>query len=264
VFTVRLGRNKETDIFPKIGAILNAKALLNVLALLRTIKAHPEHAQGLSLLQYWSATDHAEPVVLRLSAYTQEQCDEGIRWVNDSGLPDEAKAGLLQTLNGLKAAFAIANVQNALAHYLPQIDSAIAQFSLLTAGLGLQQPNKPSELDDLIREIEEVLTSFGDGSVDAAVADTARKHLQVLLTLLRNVEILGVDAALAAYFELVVRLRRAESHASPPTREKLKALWPKIEQWTGRLTIIEKALESGTTLFGKAGDFGQQLLTHLL
>lgn len=237
----------------------------NVLNLLRLIKKTNLTGQStLAYLNQWAGADVSDSIVLRLCAYVQDQCDGALSLIAQSKLTEEAKTGLLQTVTSLKLGFTMAQFNGALSNHLPQIDSVISQFAILESVSGLHQEiSRSSELEDLIEEVEQVKASFEDAEIDPLVASTAKKHLHVLLTLLRDVEALGLDAAMVAYAELIIRLRRVDAGASETARAKTAKLWPTINKWTERFSSIDKAINSGGNLLTQGVGAAQNLLSFL-
>lgn len=237
----------------------------NVLNILRLAK-DPE-LQGNQTINYinkWAGGELPEAAALRVCAYVQDQCDGALSLINQSRLPDEAKAGLNQTVQALKNAFSLGQLQTQLVSHLPQLDASISSFAILegVSNLAGSTPDVP-ELAELILEIEQIVALFDDAEIDPVVRATAKKHLSLLLALLKNVEAFGVDAAMAAYAELLIRLRRVDATASETARSKTAKAWPTIEKWLGRLAIIEKAYNSGQGLLEQAHGLGQILLKHI-
>ena len=237
----------------------------NVLNILRLLKASPE-LNGHSMLEYiekWAGAPIQESATLRVSAYLQDQCDGAITLIRQSSLPEEAIAGLLQTVTSLRNALAIRNITSAPTQHLPQLDAAISSFAILEGVSNLTAPPADkSDLEKLIKEIEQVVGLFDDSSIDPLVQTTAKKHLHILLATLRNVDALGVDSAMAAYFELVIRLKRVDVSASETSRSRVAKVWPTLEKWGGRLAIIDKVLNSGQGLLDQAKGIGQALLNY--
>lgn len=236
--------------------------VLNILRLLKSpeLNGHP----AVNFINSWAGVEVSEPVALRVCAYVQDQCDGALSIIGQSHLADEAKTGLNQTVHALRHAFSIGQLGAAVISHLPQLDASISSFAILESVSNISRaPEDLSELVELIGEIEKIAAAFEDAGIDPLVRDTAKKHLHVLLTLLKNVDALGVDAAMVAYAELVIRLRRVDATASETARAKTAKVWPVIEKWLGRLAIIDKALNSGQGLLEQAHGLGQVLLNHL-
>lgn len=237
----------------------------NVLNILRLLKnSDLQGASPIIYIENWAGagmTEMGQAASLRVCAYVQDQCDGAATLLSQSGLAEEARAGLHQTVNSLKTAFSVQNLHTAVASHLPQLDTSISSFAMLEGArnLGGKRADEP-ELGKLISEIMQMISLFGVSEIDLIVRQTAHKHLHVLLALLNNLEAFGVDAAMAAYAELVIRLRRVDSTASQPTKEKTSKAWPIIEKWLGRLATIDKAYNNGQNLIEGAQGLGQLLL----
>lgn len=222
----------------------------NILAILRLIRKTFEPNQGhagLTYIQTWAGTDITAPQSLRIAAYVLDQASGAESLIAGSTLDDEAKAGLIQTTTALTSAFSLAGLQNQMAAFFPAFDSAISNFAILASATGgLSAAPDHTEVDALLRDVDEMINSVRSSAMDPIVRDTAIRHLVVLRTLLANVDALGVDSAMAAYLELLIRLRRAEGAASQSTKAEVKGIWPQIEKWAARLNLIDKAINDGS------------------
>lgn len=237
----------------------------NVLGILRLLKntegLGSSHA-GISYIYQW-AGDAGDNATLRVAAYVLDQASGAESLIQNSSLSDEAKQGLLQTTQALRGAFSLGGIGQAINAHLPALESSLSSFAILASATGVgKSAQKPKELDEILSDIDELKNSFDTIELDPLVKDVALKHLAVLKTLLSNIEAFGTDAAIAAYYELVIRLRRAEKSASSDTKTKLKTVWPKIEQWAGRLTIIEQAMNSGASILSDFSETAQNLLQY--
>jgi hypothetical protein len=237
---------------------------LGLLRLVREEKDNLSNFGALRLIQKWCAPASEEALWLRMGVYIQEECDAAIAFVNGtSTLTDEQKVGVVETIGKVRSAFGLNGFQTAVSSYIPQIDASISQLSFLVGNYGLSDNRRPPEADALVESIEQIIGAIDEAGVEPRVAEVARKHLHVLATLLRNVEVLGVDAAMAAYLELIIRLKRELDTAPAETRKTFAKLWPEIERWAGRIAIIEKAIENGGVLLHKAEGVVQLLLKSL-
>jgi len=244
---------------------VSANKLGNFLGLLRLIKQTGPDQSPRNLVQLWTG-GNAPPssLVLKIAAYVAELAEEAEAYIGATQLSDEAKSGLLQTTWSVKQAFDLVHIQQSVQQSLPALDAAISQFAILISAAGLDAvPPPDAEVLGLVEDIDRMISSLEDADIDPLVASAARKHLNVLKTLLQNVDAFGVEAALAAYSELVIRLRSADLAASAASSQTLSKIWPEIERWAGRLAIIDQAYTQGGRLLGELGGTARLLLSHL-
>jgi hypothetical protein len=151
-------------------------------------------------------------------------------------------------------AFSPVGVQGQIQAHLPALDSSLAMFAIF-ASKHAAPAEPPQEALDLAAEIEAMAKKIEADDLDPLVKEIAVRHLRALAIMLRYVQAFGVDAALVAYSELLVRLRRAERTATEDTREKMGAVWPVIKTWLDRLRDVDRALSAGQDLleYGKEG-----------
>ena len=235
--------------------------VLNILRLVRDteLSGHPPPIY----IRQWANAEISQSGTLRVCAYIQDQCAGAQSLIEASRLPHEAKAGLNQTVQALVNAFSIEQINSQLIAHFPQLASSISSFAILEGSLNLHaETPEVQEVLDLVHEMEEIIKLFDDPAVDAIVRDTAKKHLYLLIALLNNAKSFGVDAAMAAYAELVIRLRRVDGSASEASKAKTSKVWPTIEKWLGRLAIIDKAYSAGQGLLEHGHGLAQLLIGH--
>jgi hypothetical protein len=241
----------------------NLSTVLNILRLVRDTSKSKGMTSGAQYASFWLEPLTDEGAILRLVAYVCEQCALARAEVDELELSEEAKAGLHQAIQGLATAFSLGGIHSNVNQHIPYIDSAISQLAIFCSIRGEDKINRITEHEKLIKEIESLILKFSEKGIDPEVANVAKRHLTILLTLLQNLEAFGVDAAMAAYAELVIRLQRADARASETSRGTTSRLWPAIKKWSGRLTTIGQAYDSGSELLGHATDVAKNLLNHL-
>lgn len=228
--------------------------LSSILGLLRLLKNTPSAAPdgaAFTYLSQWAQPSPDDETLLRLMVYVQAQVAAAEIVITAGDFVEEGKAGLLETLGGLRQAFSLQGFQNQVRSYLPALDSAISQFAILVSISGpYPDLSKSDDVKSLIEEVQAVFVSIDGSRLDPLVQQTARRHLHVLLTLLQNLNVMGVEAAMAAYAELVIRLRSVSTTASTETKAEVNALWPTFEKWGKRLSSIQEAFLAGSTLIG--------------
>lgn len=204
-------------------------------------------------LRKWIGDGATEPQLARLAAYGLDAAAGAEEAIRGSQLSEESQKGLLEITGSLRAALTISNLTSAISNFFPRLDSAITTFSILADAVGIPSASQPAEAKQLIDDIERLRANISGSALDPAVKETALQHLGALDSLLRNLDAFGVDAAMAAYTELVLRLSRTSSRASETSVAELAKYWPEIERWAGRLAIIDQAINHGTGLIGHAG-----------
>lgn len=245
---------------------MSTNPLASFLSLLRLIRESNPSKPPQVMFQAWAGgADIPTSTVVKIAAYAIEQAEAASTYISGTQLSDEAKQGLLQTTSSVISAFQLQHLGgHGVATFLPALDAGISQFAILISAAGLDREPAPlEEIADLVAAIDRFSGSLNDVGLDELVRETARKHLAVLKALLQHVDALGVDAAMAAYYELVLRLRSADNNSSASSKERMAKIWPEVERWAGRLAIIEQAYTQGGHLLGELGRPAQQLLTHM-
>lgn len=176
------------------------------------------------------------------------ECYSAIDYIRTTDLSDDMKAGLVATTTALIAGMSPENLNNQLGGYIQGLDTSIGAFAMIvhaTAGSDVEVGG--SEIDDLISELAQVREQFDASDLAPSVKTTAKIHISILETMLRNISVVGIDAALSAYYDLVIHLRR-ESKNSPDPTGLFARIWGEVEKWAGRLEIIESLFTHGQNL----------------
>jgi hypothetical protein len=245
-----------------VGGCMDSQSLDNVLALLRGMRADGG-AKVVDIMRTWAA-DTDETGLLKVASSVQEQVRAARIVIENSRLSEEAREGVLQTLNGLQAAFSLRGIQGTPSSHIPNLASSISNFVILLDVLRPDGPPRPPEdAANLVKEIEDLLLSAQeDKELDPVVRDTVRRHLKILSTLLQHIPIFGLEPALATYFELMMKVRRAETGSTEQAKAKMEPIWKRMEKWGERLVALDKIWNAGARIIGNANK-AQDLLTYI-
>lgn len=113
-----------------------------------------------------------------------------------------------------------------------------------------------AEIDKLEAEI------LLDG-VELEIHNTVLNHISIFKSFLSNVDVVGLDAAFEAYMMLCLKLKRRETTTdSQRVKDFIGKIWPEIERWAGRLSMLNKAYASGHILVERALH-ASQLIGHV-
>jgi hypothetical protein len=235
------------------GGWVDSQSLRSVLAILRMMKEHKKNQSPADLIAVWAGKTVDDAARLRVACYIVEQVSIAQTVIANSQLTEEAKAGVTGTLRGLKACFSVSGLTTQYGSHLPEIEGAIANFVILLSAAGIiEAPAVPPEADEIIAEIEAVMAAFEDPQIDPAVRDVAKRHLLILATLLRHIPVFGIEAAMGSYFDLMMKIRRADIETSEESQKKTSSLWDKMGTWSGRFDTIDKLWNHGARLIGQA------------
>ncbi|MFA6112804.1 MAG: hypothetical protein WC729_02405 [Sphingomonas sp.] len=243
---------------------MDTQSLRNTLLILRRIAA--THANQ-TILQFINklaeAPDSPPEVALRVAAYLLDQFKSARIVIVNSQLVPEAKSGVLTALDALERLFSIESLHNQFGSFPKIAPGYISNFVILLSASGSPLEGEESEAAiELAEEIDGLITKFDDLGLDPLVREIGRKHMSMLATLLRHIPIFGLEPALSTYFDLVMRLRRADSGTSPKAKSRLDPLFVTIKTWGERLGLIDKAVNSGAKLLERA-DGARGLLEYL-
>lgn len=234
------------------GGNMDAQSLTNILGLLRKLRENPDES-SLTALKRWAGDGASEENLLRVASYLIEQIKIARQIINESQLSGEAKAGVNGTLKGLIDAFSLPNLGRPINLSLRDIPGSISNFAILLSASGLSdQPDIPKDMRELANEVREAIAQFNDPQIDPAVKDVAQRHLQILATMLDHIPIFGLEAAMTAYFELMMKIRRTDSGAGEPSHKKTQGLWEKMKGWGSRMDDADKIINSAVKIGEKA------------
>ena len=227
---------------------MSGAAVSAVLGLLRRLKRTDglslQHS-SLSFLQVWAA-DHSPTTVLRMSIGISEQIEDARNAINASQLSDEAKEGLLATLGGLGSAFSLGGMHTSIQSYIPALDSAITNFAIVASMVDADLPaSARAEIEELAVEIEGLRATIDDYGLEMPLREAVVRQLNALIALLRNADAVGVEPALAAYFELMWQLRKTKS---ADDEGKKSGLWSTVSAWSDRFTKVADLVDAGSKL----------------
>jgi len=230
---------------------MDAQSLTNVLGILRLMNAR--NTKTLDVIKGWCGGGAQQEVHLRVACYVQEQIRLAQEVIASSQLTDEAKAGVSGTLTGMSNAFSLENLNSPFTNHVGNVTGSISNFVILLSASGISESTAlPEDLSNLIREIADTMTLFDDATIDPAVRDVAKRHLQILSTLLQHIPIFGLEAALTSYFELMMKVRRTDSGSSEASHAKTAPIWDKMKAWGSRLDSIDKLINGAVKLGDKA------------
>lgn len=243
---------------------MDNQPLVNFLGILRLINsASPNPGKtAYQIIQQWVGAD-SDIRTLKVAQYVIEQTNLATTVIANSQLSDEAKVGVLSTMDGVATGFSLDKGHTQFSHHVPDLRAAISNMVILLSALGLDSnPTNPPEIKDLQKQIDEVLSAFDDAEIDPVLKDVAKRHLGILSVMLSHVHVFGTESALTAYFELMLKIRRSDIGSSEKSHKKVRPIFQKIKDWGDILTAIDKAWNSGAKLLTKA-DKAKDLLNHL-
>lgn len=240
---------------------MDHQSLTNVLGILRVVKANPNKV-GADVIRVWVGLGEKESAILKVASFIIEQVQTAQTVINNSHLNPEAKEGVLDTLGKMAAAFSLKGLASHTAATIGNVPGAISNFAILLSAMGIEmEPSVPDEATELAKEVETLMAQFDDGDLDPIVREMAKRHLATLATLLRHIPIFGLEAAMTTYFEMIMRLRRADANTSDKSQEKMTPLFQHLENWWGRLQALDKIWNVGARWVGHA-DKAMHLLNY--
>lgn len=242
---------------------MSVNYLTNVLNILRLLaNTTPTNTNAIiGHLMTWAATtDQDSGQILKLIAYVQEQCEGALALINSLEISEEDKAGPIQTITHLRTAFNFGMMGSAISQSIPHLAASLSGFRMFVLALesDVLISDNP-EIKSIIAEIVDLQAKLGSSDVDRFVRETAQRHLHILHSLLVNVDAFGIDSAMAAYFEMVVRIQKAEKIASDTSRNTMKGFWPFMKKWGDRLKSVDDAASVGVKLVGYGTIFQQAI-----
>lgn len=226
-----------------------------VLGLLRRIKSRPEFQQGQSVQTHISvwAGDGGQDACLRMALALQQNLAEARGVIARSGLTDEAKGGLLATVDGLINAFSLHNLATNFQSHIPALDSAITNFAILASAVDLQVSDKFIEQrDSFVSELEAFAKDIDGFDIDERLKDVSKRQIALLIALLKNAEAVGVEPALSAYWELMIKVKSRLTPENEDQEKDNSRFWDVIISWSDRFDALSKLY-----------DFGNKIIPHL-
>jgi hypothetical protein len=196
--------------------------------------------------------DHAQ--IARVAAWVIDEISAAETELERLQLEEEARAGVLQITGGIKAAFSLQNLNSPAQNFVPQLEGAVGTLAILVSAARLIPPPRPQSVAALLAEIEALIALFEESGLAPDVVQTAVRHLRTLGALLNNIEAFGVDSAMSAYADMMVRVKRAMETGDPRGAKTKKSLWDRLRRIRGGLKDINEAYESSSSLLEHAGE----------
>ncbi|PTQ63726.1 hypothetical protein C8J45_105303 [Sphingomonas sp. PP-CE-3G-477] len=247
---------------------MDDQSLRNILAILRKVQelSASQNVTAMQFINYLATGNRPgasanmggarglnQSTAARISAYLIEQCNMARIVIDHSQLVDEAKAGVRSAIDAVSAAFAIGALGGPLNSLNSSAPGFISNLVILLSAAGVPfDQNTPLEAVDLAKEVDDLIAQFDNKEIDPVVRDVARKHLAALSTMLRHIPIFGLEAALQAYFELSMKLRRADIQTTPESKAGLDTIMDKVKSWGDKLQTLDGVMNTGANLFDRA------------
>lgn len=234
---------------------MDHRSLANILAILRWVKQH-EAMTGADILRSL-ATEMGmvlnESAVARLASQVIELAADAELVISNSQLDPEAKHGVQVTLGKVSKAFSLPQINAQCSAVVGDVPAAISNLVILLSASGVKTtPDAPQEAIDLAKEIEEFMSAFEDGALDPLVRETAKQHLQILATMLRHLTVFGIEAAMATYFELLLKMKAADASTTKDQKAAAKPIMERIGGFMEGLKKADEASKAGIGLIGHA------------
>ena len=224
-------------------------SLVYTLGLLRRLKSTPNVNLGhatINFVREWIGS-HVSLEIAKLVIAIQENLEAAHIVISESGLNDEAKSGLFETIGGLKAAFSFENLNNAPSSYLPSIDPAITNFAIVTSSIGVTIPEEAiNEIGILISELNDFSNKVDEFEISKNVKMTVKRHVSLLIALLNNVQAVGLEPAISAYYDLILALRKEKAADGGEGSGSGNGLWGQIKEWSSRFESISNLIDQGS------------------
>jgi hypothetical protein len=237
--------------------------LTNVLGVLRLVNAIGPNRTGVQLLAEMAKNSGmvaGDAALMEMARQILQEIEQAHAAIVNSGMDPESRHGVEKALERLRSAFALAGVTSQLGTKVGDVAGAISNFTILLRGSGIEpNANTPPEAVELAEELEKLMQAFNEAGVDPAIKELCKQHLQVLATMLRHLPIFGLDAAMTTYFELLLKLKRAETQGTPEQKKAIKPLSAKIDGLKKNLMALDAIWNVGSALLTH-GKTGAQLL----
>lgn len=231
-------------------------------ALLETMR-RLQNTEGLSggnafvtFVERWSSVpeDLKTSASLNIFISINDQISVSRDFIESIELRPEAKTGLLSTLNSLQTAFSPTSCNNAVSNIFPALDASISNFSMLVSVLELQFKTRylSSDMSDVEKELDEIISSLQEVSIDPLVKLSILKSLLLAKTVICNFSILGADAALAAYADVVIRMRNETKKDRDKGDAKSESWFERVANWGKNLQNLVDGFEAGQKIIANA------------
>jgi len=231
---------------------MSKDSVVAVLGTLRRLKntegLHPG-CTGLTYLQHW-AGDHTPVIVLRLAIAIQNHVNDARIAIQNSSLNDEAKNGLAATLDGVEQCFSLGTMQSHINAFLPALDSSITNFSIIASLMDIEISQAAlDEIDKIIADIDVFVHELNERDFDPTLKSALIRQLYTVTAMLRNAQAVGVEAALSAFFDIILRMKEDVEPASEvQVNEPRSSIWDRVAAIGDKLSKLATISEAGQKL----------------
>lgn len=231
---------------------MDDQSLQNVLALMRRIRGAGTNSSPINIITDLAGADVTPRQLHRIAANIQDQIEQSRAVIDNSNLVPEAKSGVIGALNKLESLFSLSNLGNTFGGNTNLMEGYISNFVILLSAAGVPlKVQQPEQADALAAEIDKLAGGIDGFDLEPDVKLILKRHLVILSTLLRHIPIFGLEGAMTSYFELVTKLRRAESRSGPDAAPANAAVMEKVVSWSGKIAAIDKIVNSGANIIHK-------------
>lgn len=236
-------------------------AISHVLQIARLVRDGAKTFQGSGAATFLSEIKgirQDSPEFYRVVGEIQRQLSDAQTVIeNDERMDAEGRNGLIQQIASLKNMFSISGISQNSGNYVQNPDVLVSQFAIIAGFYTSNQSglaSAGSEINELLGEIDKLYGDLSESEEAEEAKAIALDQLKAFRFFLSNVDLLGIDAAYSAYFDLLVRLKRA-SKKEEKSAQFVTKIWPEVERWAGRLAIIEGILSNSEKLL----EYGQDI-----
>jgi hypothetical protein len=229
-----------------------ASAIARVLEIMKALKSLATTDPIIKLFETWGVKRDDQLLVARLRAFVIEEALQAEGELEVPPLKDSGLEAMLPMLQDFRALFA-GDIFSTQVQNFRALDATIGALAFAVKTARLAPPPRPPAVLELLQAVEEMIASFSEADIDVRLKKTALRHLHLLAALLHQVEIFGVEAAQAAYTELVVRLQSSLRSQADSQRKPVQLL-DRIRKWSGLLKDMDEAYEHGEKLLGHVSE----------
>jgi len=232
---------------------MDVQSFRHILDLYRALKDLRPDQTAFKLLYTWFDGD--EDAILKAMSRIQEQVTLAETALKNSQIPQDSIEGVQHALSGIRRVFSVHGCSSPIQSNVGNIATSITILGMLITFVdsGVAASAAASSIiSEIISDTADLQQQFNDEEIDPLVREIADRHLQILRNFLEQIDVFGVEAALTTYFDLIIKVRRADVGASEASTAKTKPLWDRMVGLGKRLEDVDRIVNSGVKLVDRA------------
>jgi hypothetical protein len=175
-------------------------------------------------------------------------------------LEEEGRIAVITTCKSLATAFGPTGLNVAIVNYVNNPRASTETLAAFASSLEQVPSIELSDVNDLQNEVAKLCDQVKQSNIDAMIKQVIVSHLQLIVGLLGNVDLFGIDASIATFKAMILKAETAALNKTE-NRPFLSNISSKLWNIWKRLGELRDGLTAGRDLVEIGQDIVQQIST---